>query len=211
MRKILLTGGSGLLGKELQKHRKYIAPSHRDMDIKSLKEVKSFISKHKPDLIVHAAAYTDVAKADKEAEDMVKCYLTNVIGTRNIVKATANIPIIYISTEYVLEPVNFYSLTKLQGEKEIERAKKYYIIRTTFKPRPFEHPGACVDVWTIGDYVDVIASLIDKFIGKPHGKIVYIGTGKKTVYELAKKSRPDVKPIKRDQLETRLPSLKDYL
>lgn len=211
MKKILLTGGSGLLGKELQKHRTYLAPSHTEMDITNLKDVKSFISRHKPSLIVHAAAYTDVSKADKEAEDMVKCYITNVIGTRNIVKAAVNIPIIYISTEYVLEPVNFYSLTKLQGEKELERTKKYHIIRTTFKPRPFEHPGACTDMWTIGDYVDVIALLIDKFIEKPRGKIVYIGTGKKTVYELAKRSNPKVKPITRDQIGVRLPSLKEHI
>ena len=66
-------------------------------------------------------------------------------------------------------------------------------------------------MWTIGDYVDVIASLIDKFIENPKGKIVYIGTGKKTVYELAKKTRPDVKPIKRKDVEVRLPSLKGPL
>ena len=211
MKKILLTGGSGLLGKELQKYREYIAPSHSEMDVTEFKSVKSFIDEHKPSIIVHAAAYTDVAKADKEPEDMVECYLTNVIGTRNVVKAANKIPIIYISTEYVLEPVNFYSLTKLQGEKEVERAANYHIIRTTFKPRPFEHPGACVDMWTIGDYVDVIALLIDKFIQSPKGKVVYIGTGKKTVYELAKKSNPNVVPITRDKIEVRLPSLKDYL
>ncbi|OGI76071.1 hypothetical protein A3D36_02555 [Candidatus Nomurabacteria bacterium RIFCSPHIGHO2_02_FULL_36_29] len=211
MKRILLTGGSGILGTELQKHRKYIVPSHNEMDITDFNFVKLFFNKHKPPLIIHAAAYTDVSKPDKEPEEMAKCYLANVIGTRNIVNAAGSIPIIYISTEYVLEPVNFYALTKLQGEKEVERAKNYYIIRTTFKPRPFEHPRACTDVWTIGDYVDVIASLIDKFIENPKGKIVYIGTGKKTVYELAKKTRPDVKPIKRKDVEVRLPSLKGPL
>lgn len=208
MKKILLTGGSGLLGTELQKHRRYIAPSHSEMDITNFNSVKLFVDKHKPFLIVHAAAYTDVAKPDKETEEMAKCYTSNVIGTRNIVKAAGSIPIVYISTEYVLEPVNFYALTKLQGEKEVERAANYHIIRTTFKPRPFEHPGACIDMWTIGDYTDVIAPMIDKFIQNPKGRIVYIGTGKKTVYNLAKQSRPNVKAITRDQIEVRLPSLK---
>lgn len=211
MKNILLTGGSGLLGRELQKYREYIAPTHREMDITNFKVVKIFVGKHKLNMIVHAAAYTDVTKPEKEPEEMAKCYLANVIGTRNIVKAAGDIPIVYISTEYVLEPVNFYALTKLQGEKEIERATNYYIIRTTFKPRPFEHPGACTDVWTIGDYVDVIAPIIDKFIQKPKGNIVYIGTGKKTIYDLAKQSRPNVSAITRDQIEIRLPSLKDCL
>jgi len=210
MKRILLTGGSGLLGKELRKYYGYLSPSHREMDITDAGSVKKVINKYKPELIVHAAAYTDVSGADKEPDDMAACYLVNVIGTRNIVNCTNQIPIIYISSEYVLEPVNFYALTKLQGEKEIERAKKYYIIRTLFKPMPFEHPGACTDMWTLGDYADIIAPLIHKFIQNPKGRLVYIGTGKKTIYELAKRSRPDVKPITRAMIDVRLPSL-DFL
>ena len=210
MKRILLTGGSGLLGKELRKYYGYLSPSHREMDITDAGSVKKVINKYKPELIVHAAAYTDVSGADKEPDDMAACYLVNVIGTRNIVNCTNQIPIIYISSEYVLEPVNFYALTKLQGEKEIERAKKYYIIRTLFKPMPFEHPGACTDMWTLGDYADIIAPLIHKFIQDPKGRLVYIGTGKKTIYELAKRSRPDVKPITRAMIDVRLPSL-DFL
>lgn len=207
MKKILLTGGSGLLGRELRKYSDYIAPTHKEMDITKPQAIKAAIDKYSPKIIVHAAAYTEVSKADKEPEDMAACYLVNVVGTRNIVKSAGDIPIIYISTEYVLEPVNFYSLTKLQGEKEVERAKKYYIIRTLFKPRPFEHPVACTDMWTLGDYVDVIAPLIDKFIQAPKGKIVYIGTGRKTVFALAKQSRTNVKPVTRDKIDVRLPAL----
>ena len=161
--------------------------------------------------MVHSGAYTDVAKPEKEAEEMVKCYNVNVNGSRNLVNALGRIPVIYISTEYVLEPVNFYSLSKLAGEKEIERAPNHHIIRTSFKPRPFEHPSACTDVWTIGDYVDVIAPLIDKYVGNPKRNLVYIGTGKKNIYDLARQSRPDVVPIKKDKLSIRLPSLKDVL
>ncbi len=207
MKRILLTGGSGLLGSELRKYREYIAPSHIRMDITNINSVKRVIKKSRTELIVHGAAYTDVLRADIEAEEMVKCYQTNIIGTRNMVQAAGNIPIIYISSEYVLEPVNFYSLTKLQGEKEVECAKDYHIIRTLFKPRPFEHPSACNDIWTLGDYVDKIAPLIDKYIQNPKRKIVYIGTGKKTIYDLAKQSRPNVKPITRNTISIRLPSM----
>jgi len=207
MKKILLTGGSGLLGRELRKHYDYIAPTHKEMDITKPQTIKTAINKYSPEMIVHAAAYTDVFKADEEPHDMAACYLVNVVGTRNIVKSAGDIPIIYISSEYVLEPINFYALTKLQGEKEVERAKKYYIIRTLFKPKPFEHPGACTDMWTLGDYVDVIAHLINKFIQVPHGKIVYVGTGRKTIYALAKTTCPNVKPITRDDVDVRLPSL----
>ena len=45
MKNILLTGGSGLLGRELQKYREYIAPTHREMDITNFKVVKIFVGK----------------------------------------------------------------------------------------------------------------------------------------------------------------------
>ena len=46
MKRILLTGGSGILGTELQKHRKYIVPSHNEMDITDFNSVKLFFNKH---------------------------------------------------------------------------------------------------------------------------------------------------------------------
>ena len=118
MKRILLTGGSGLLGKELRKYYGYLSPSHREMDITDAGSVKKVINKYKPELIVHAAAYTDVSGADKEPDDMAACYLVNVIGTRNIVNCTNQIPIIYISSEYVLAkegliPESVFSITSI--------------------------------------------------------------------------------------------------
>ena len=106
------------MGTELRKLARYIAPSRAEMDFTNYLSVKNFVKKEKPDMIVHSGAYTDVAKPEAEEQEMVKCYLTNVIGTRNIASAAGIVPVIYISSDYVLEPVNFYSLTKLQGEKE---------------------------------------------------------------------------------------------
>lgn len=195
--RVLLTGGAGLLGRELQKLLPMFAPSHQLFDI-----LNPILPK-KVDLIVHAAAYTDVAMAETERE---LCYKTNVIGTRNL--ASLGVPMLYISTEYVFDgekgnydegdypnPRNFYALTKLLGEYESRRTRSV-VVRCLFKPRPFEHACACVDQFTSGDYVEVIAKeialAIEKFRELP--PTIHIGTGRKSTYDLAKQSR-EVIPI----------------
>ena len=202
---ILLTGGSGVLGKELQKHIKCYAPSHERLDI-----TRKIFYEDAPSLIIHAAAYTDVAKAEVEKD---LCYQTNVIGTRNL--ASLGIPMLYISTEYVFDgekgnydeesypnPRNFYSLTKLLGEYESRRTKSC-VVRCLFKPTPFEHVVACVDQFTSGDYVGRIAEelalAIQNFDKLP--PTIHIGTGKKSTFELAIKSK-DVKPCLVEDIKT---------
>ena len=208
---ILLTGGSGLLGRELRKHIKCLAPSRDFIDIsrnnyegyennEKGKFLLWYLDEFSPKLIIHCAAYTDVLKAETEKQ---LCYDTNVIGTRNI--ASLGIPMIYISTEYVFDgkkgeyneleypnPQNFYAFTKLLGEYESKRSPRSCVIRCLFKPRPFEHEAACVDQWTSGDYVDVMAkeislavSCFDKLPATLH-----IGTERKSTYELAQKTKP---------------------
>jgi len=215
MSKILLTGGNGLIGTELKKlmideNIDFYAPSHKEMDILT----DGIWDTYQYSLIVHCAAYTDVANAEF---DKKICYDTNVIGTRNL--ALLGIPMIYISTDGVFngrtgnygeldypDPVNFYGLTKLLGEYEAIRTSGV-TIRTSFKPRPFNHDGACVDQFTSADYVDVIAPKIMKVIQNVavFPRTIHVGTGRKTVYELAKISKPDVFKITREDVQVRLP------
>lgn len=174
------------------------------------------------DVIVHAAAYTDVAAADLVPEEAARCFRSNVVGTRKLAAWARSAKVVYISTEYVFDgerggyvesdatdPVNFYSMTKAQGEREVTRTvAQHLILRTLFKPRPFEWPQACIDMWTSGDYVDVIAPEVDRAIelfirGRVSG-ILHVGTGRKSIFELARKSR-DVTPIERRQLSVTLP------
>lgn len=197
MKNIILTGSSGQLGKELVRLRKYITPSRQDMDIISEFSVKNYLENNDYSLIIHAAAYTNVHLPESNSKEAFLCYATNVLGTRHIIKYTKS-PIIFISTETVLHPYNFYNLTKLQAENEIKKCKKeYLIIRTSFRNNPFEYDMAPDDMYTIGDSVDVIAKLIDNFCDLPlTNKITYVGTGVKTMYDLAIKTKKDVKRIK---------------
>jgi dTDP-4-dehydrorhamnose reductase len=201
--KILLTGGSGLLGKELQKYINCYAPSHKELDIK--KPIQEDINVH---VVIHCAAYTDVAKAEKEKEE---CFKTNVIGTKNLVNAFPNAYFVYISSEYVKNSVNFYSHTKKMGE-DIVLKKPYgdiLIIRTLFKPRPFPYEYAFFDQWTTGDYVDVIAPIIVTHILNHERGIIDVGTGRKTMFQLAHQTKPNIKGISVDDVkDVLLP--KDY-
>lgn len=208
---ILLTGGSGLLGRELRKHMDCVAPSRDEFDVERPRLPEGV------SMIVHAAAYTDVARAEVEREE---CYGVNVLGTLNM--ALLGLPLVYISTAYVFDgmrgdyceddatnPINVYARTKELGEHMARRAPRWLIIRTLFKPRPFEHPSACTDQYTNGDYVDVIAPMLASAITmfyeyKMSNRVLHIGTTKRSMYELAKQTR-DVQPIKRTEICTPLP------
>ena len=218
--RILITGGSGLLGKYLVPllkaqdgdgnlfERVFVeSPTHKELDI--TKEIK----KKDYDLIIHAAAYTDVLGAEKYKED---CSKVNIHGTENLLKTYFNVPFVFISSEYAKNPTNFYASTKAIGELFTHLwAENYLVIRTLFKPTPFPWDKAFVDQYTQGDYVDVIAKLIIKEIFKWHfskdrkSKDIYVGTRRKTMYDLAKRTR-EVRPISvKDIKKVKIPT--DYL
>lgn len=207
--KVLLTGGSGQLGQELLRHRDYLAPTHAEMDLTDPDQVAKYLGKHNPDLILHAAAYTDTLKPDNDPKEAAKCFEVNVLGTRNLVRQAA-CPIIFVSTESALEPYNFYILTKVQAEHEIRLHKYgYVILRTSFRDDPFEYPKAPTDMYTIADTVGRIAALVDSEVDRPiDDSMRYVGTGCKTVYELAKQTRPDVVGLPRAEIFPRLPEMK---
>lgn len=174
----------------LLKDHEVIAPSHDDLDI-----TKTIVPQD-IDMIIHAAAYTDVTKAETDKEP---AFMTNVIGTMNLALAYPHIPFILISTEYAFNPVNFYSDTKLLAEVVVKGLTfSHLVIRTLFKPNPFPWDKAFKDQYTQGDYVDVIAPLLVKEIERwdvTQSKYIYVGTGRKTMYKLAQRTKPKVKPM----------------
>ncbi len=148
--KVLVTGAGGMLGQDLcpvleDEGYEVIETTRSSMDITDAERVGNVILSHQPELIIHTAAYTDVEKAEIEREEAHKI---NVLGTRNIVHACKNydIPIIYISTDYVFDgekntpykpedkphPINYYGTTKFEGEEAVKELDKYYIIRTSW-------------------------------------------------------------------------------
>ncbi len=207
---ILITGGNGKLATELKKHLPGDYLSKEELDF-----TKPITLEKKYDLIVHVAAYTDVKKAEFEERD--KCFMVNAYGTFNLVEHYKNTPFVFVSTEYAKNPLGIYALTKKLGEEIVKIHPKHIIIRTLFKPNPFPFPKAYIDQYTQGDYVNVIAELLAKRItnwDKQNSSkdIEYLGTGRKTMFELAKRTRPDVLPNSVEDYikETGIPIPKDY-
>lgn len=203
--KVLLVGGSGRLGTELQKHFKFAyTPTRTEMDITDIDQVRRYQIGKEVDLIFHAAAITDVWDAENRKEN---CYRVNVVGTKNL--ASLGIPILYMSTDYIFDgeqgnyseqdlpnPKNYYSLTKLLGEHQLNNKSK--VVRSTFRPYPFPYEKAFIDQWTSADYIPVIAEEIAKAITLFENlpRVIHIGTERKTMYELASRSRT-VQPCSR--------------
>ena len=221
-RRILLTGGTGRLGCELRALLPcIIAPPRTELDVTRLETIEAALKRYEPDVIVHAAAYTDVAAAEK---NRAACWRVNVEGTRAIVRAVADFGLflVHISTDYVFEgrrgmyreeeppgPVrNYYALSKLVAEEVVRLAPRHLIIRTSFRPRQWPYPVAFTDVYTSQDYVDVIAPeialAIQRYDKIPHSTL-HIVTQRKTVYELARRRRPGVRPGSKHEANVALP------
>ena len=220
--KLLLTGGSGRLGSELRDLLPgLVAPSSSEMNITDLDSVLAFTRRERPDVIVHAAAYTNVSGAET---DRHKCWAVNVIGTRHMALAANQVgaKLVHISTDYVFDgeqgnyresdtpgpAVNYYSLTKLVAEEAARVAARHLIVRTSFRPREFVYPVAFADVYTSQDYVDVIAPQVALAVRHAldiTDEVLHIAAERKSVFELAKRRKPDVREGMRASASVRLP------
>ena len=176
------------MGQELQKHFPFFAPPRQGMDI-----LKPY-AWPEADMIIHAAAWTDVEGAEVNRN---QCFEANVKGTLNLLNHYKATPFVYISSEYAATPVNFYALTKSMAEQLVTyHEAPYLIIRTLFKERPWKYPYAFRDKFTLGDYLDVIAEKVYREINEwdYKSKMIYVGTKRKTYYELALETNVKVLP-----------------
>jgi len=198
-RRIIFTGGSGLLGSEFQKIRGDIDyPWREDFNIANYEQMKEYVQSKGCDLLIHAAAFTSPPLIDKNPAEAIE---VNIIGTANVVKLCMefDLRLIYICTDYVFRgdkglykeddsvyPVNKYAWSKLGGECAVRMYEKSLIIRTTFGPNEFPYEKAFVDQWTSRESVSVIAGMIAKLIDKDIMGTVHVGGERKTVFEFAK-------------------------
>lgn len=198
--RILITGGNGKLATELKKHLAGDYLTKEEFDF-----TKPIKLKQKYDLIIHAGGYTNTLKAETDGKE--ECFRINVCGTFNLVEHYKNTSLIFISSEYAQNPTGIYALTKKLGEEIVKSHPKHLIFRTSFKPNPFPFSYAYEDQYTQGDYVDVIAKLLAEKVMKwdrKTSKLEYLGTGRKTMFELAKRTRPDVLPNKVDDYNKKI-------
>jgi dTDP-4-dehydrorhamnose reductase len=205
-----------------------IAPSRQILDLTQPETIHATLDRYQPEIIVHAAAYTHVAQAERE---QASCWRVNVAGTRSLVQLAVQgkIPFVHISTDYVFagtgggyreeDPVgpvaNYYALSKLVAEEIVRLVPQHLILRTSFRPRQWPYPIAFTDVYTSQDYVDVIAPdialAIQQFTDAVTQQEVFpfdtlhIATERKSVYELAQRRKPEVRPASKKEVEVNLP------
>ena len=148
--KVLVTGVNGQLGhdivEECQKRNiEAIGVDVKEMDITDANKVNEVITSSHVDAVIHCAAWTAVDKAEDEVE---QCRKVNRDGTKHIVDGCEklDLPLMYFSTDYVFDgqgeepwneyderhPLNVYGKTKYEGELEVERLKKHFIIRISW-------------------------------------------------------------------------------
>lgn len=220
--KILLTGGSGTLGKELiellkNSEHSVIAPTSSDMDILNYNTCENIIVKYCPDTIVHCAAYTDVKASEKNIEKVIN---TNIIGTCNMVLTSQkhNIRLVHISTDYVFDgekgfykiedpinPITKYAKSKGAAELAVKIYENSLIIRTSFYGYKFPYDKAFIDQWSSKDYIDIIAPKILSEILSNKTGIVHCVSNRRTIFDIAKERNPNIKPITRKETNFKIP------
>ncbi len=146
---ILVFGAGGQLGLEMLALAEARGIESKGLtrtqaDITDARAVKRAIGETKPRLILNAAAYTAVDRAESEPEPARK---SNVEGAENVshAAAAAGIPIVHISTDYVFDgsktgayvetdpisPLGVYGRTKAEGEAAVRAANPHHVILRT--------------------------------------------------------------------------------
>ena len=150
-RPILVVGAGGQLGRTLvelatSRSMPVTGLTRADLDITDADAVRRAIDAASPHIIINAAAYTAVDKAESNEADAIS---GNVIGPAILATAAAEagLPLIHISTDYVFDgtaahplteadpvsPIGVYGRTKAEGEARVrEIAPKHFILRTAW-------------------------------------------------------------------------------
>jgi len=203
--KIMLTGANGQLGRALCKlmidNKKYelIATMRNPealedimpyevypLDITNESNVENFVLFHKPDVIINAAAYTQVDLCEDE-EDKAKTI--NVDGVRYLAKSASKVDakFVHVSTDYVFDgtgnqpykeidetnPIGAYGRTKRAGEIEAQKyCEKTFIVRTA---------------WLYGEGKNFVQTMLRLASNNPQIRVVHDQVGTPTsATELAK-------------------------
>ncbi|ELR97932.1 dTDP-4-dehydrorhamnose reductase [Gloeocapsa sp. PCC 73106] len=148
MKKILLIGSQGQLGRELEPlltNLGQLTPvSRKELDLTQPEAIRSLIKEIQPEIIVNAAAYTAVDKAESEGElaDLVNGLAPQIMAETG---ETLGASLIHVSTDYVFDgtkntpyletdstnPLGVYGRSKLLGEQGIQATQAHYLIVRT--------------------------------------------------------------------------------
>jgi dTDP-4-dehydrorhamnose reductase len=155
---VILVFGHGQLGQEVARTARarnvpLVTLPRAEADIAERAAVESAIARHRPALVVNAAAYTRVDQAETEAEGAQRA---NAIGPGVLARAcaAAGVPLVHISSDYVFDgaklgayreddpiaPLGVYGRSKAAGETAVRDAQREHVIlRTSWVYGAFGH------------------------------------------------------------------------
>lgn len=197
--KVLLTGAKGQLGNcfcdRLPTGWDVLATDSDVLDITELAKVKQVVADYRPDVIVNAAAYTAVDKAESEQNIAA---LINETGPKNLALAANEIGarLVHVSTDYVFDgeantpylevaatnPLGVYGKTKLDGEIAVSQIQPdALIIRTAWVFSEYGN-NFVKTMLRLGKERDVLNVVADQF-----GCPTYAGDIAQAIIDLLKK------------------------
>jgi dTDP-4-dehydrorhamnose reductase len=146
--KVLIAGSAGQLGRALQATAPagvtILAPAEADFDILDAGKVRATVAETRPDLVINAAAYTAVDKAESDSE-MAEAVNGIAAGTLAAAAAAVGARVAHVSTDFVFDgrspdpilpdaepaPLGVYGATKLSGERQVLAAHPAPLILRT--------------------------------------------------------------------------------
>ncbi len=181
--KVLIIGSEGMLGHDLvdilSEENEINTTTIDTLDITDIGKTIAKVQEISPDVVVHAAAFTDVNGSETKKD---LAYSVNGIGTRNVAVACkeTNSALVYICTDYVFDgekgssyqeydqtnPLSVYGKTKLHGETYIrDILSKFYIVRTSWL-YGYHGPNFVTTMLKLAETMDTI-SVVNDQIGSP--------------------------------------------
>jgi dTDP-4-dehydrorhamnose reductase len=181
--KVLIIGSEGMLGHDLVDtlsiNNEVSSTTIDTLDITDITKTIQTVNEINPDVLVHAAAYTNVDGSESNSD---LAYKVNALGTRNVAVACqeAGCAMVYICTDYVFDgkkgssyyeydqtnPLSVYGKTKLAGELYIrDTLNKFYITRTSWL-YGFHGPNFVTTMLNLAKTNDNI-SIVNDQIGSP--------------------------------------------
>lgn len=206
-KRVLFTGGSGLLGREVRKILPEACyPTSAEFDVTDYGQMAAFVRGRDFQMLVHAAAFTSPPKVDGDPDRAIR---VNIVGSANVARLclACRMKLVYISTDYVFRgdqgnyreedpvyPVNAYAWSKLGGECAARLVPGSLIVRTSFGPDEFPYPKAFVDQWTSREPVSLIARKLVDVLRRGVCGVLHLGGPRRTVIEYARSLNPS-RPI----------------
>lgn len=147
--RVLITGGHGQLARALREAvtgHQLFALGRTELDVTDVVDIRRVVDKIAPDVVIHAAAWTDTAGCESNPE---RAMMVNGEGSRLVAEACrrTDAALLYISTNEVFDglrespyregddpnPLNAYARSKLAGERHVRSIlERHWIVRTAW-------------------------------------------------------------------------------